>query len=215
MSGKWERKFDFTVSVERVWRALTDPDESLLLFHEQPEFLEKDPGKKLSWSQDVDHLPDRGEFTVVFESLDNGSRITVTRFSFGEGDDADIFAQSQEDGWQRGFMDLVLYLETGVSTKRIVPEGGGSRTGMGFMARHAGIQILTVTPGSFGEEAGLTRGDWVSRIGGTPIYSRADVWMINQVHSPGTELEVEFVRNGELLTRKAKLSDRSASAWGE
>ena len=51
-------------------------------------------GQGSAVAQDRDDLPERAEFTVVFESTEHGSRIHVTRTGFGEGDDADIFNES-------------------------------------------------------------------------------------------------------------------------
>src|SRR5262245_17174355 len=118
MSGRWQRTFEVSVPVERVWRALTDPAERAALRQPVegarpdpnaelvPEVLELEPMKRLRWAQQGGTLPERMEFTVVFEATDGGSRFTVTRCGFGEGEDADVFSESNALGWELGFMDL-------------------------------------------------------------------------------------------------------------
>ena len=56
----------------------------------------------------------------------------------------------------------------------------------------------------------------MKRIGqprGTPVFMRSDLWVINSMLDPGTE--VEFVRNRQLLKGRGKLSARADYAVGE
>ena len=117
MSGKWQRTFEVSVPVVRVWEAFTrikpppagarpDPNASV-----KPQIIELQPMKLLRWSAEGGQLPERSEITVVFESTATGSRFTVTRFGFGEGEDADVFSESNGLGWEGGLMDIVFELE--------------------------------------------------------------------------------------------------------
>jgi hypothetical protein len=225
MSRKWQRTFEVSVPVERVWRAFTEeaaqlraapaearPDPNAGL---APKVLEVQPLKLLRWEQSGGTLPDRAEFTVVFESTDRGSRFTVTRCGFGEGEDADVFAGSNALGWECGFMDLVLYLETGQAVKRHYFGSFASATGVAYAERDWGLEVLQVRPGAFGAEAGLQRGDRLVRLGGVSVYTRANVWTLLEEHSPGTELEVEFIRGRERRVARARLSSPLAGAVGE
>ncbi len=225
MSRKWQRTFEVSVPVERAWRAFTeesrelgtapagarpDPNAGLL-----PKLLEVQPLKLLRWEQSGGTLPDRAEFTVVFESTDRGSRFTVTRCGFGEGEDADVFAESNALGWECGFMDIVLYLETGHAVKRHYFGSSASATGVVYAERDWGLEVLQVQPGAFGAEVGLQRGDRLVRLGGVSVYTRANVWTLLEEHAPGTELEVEFIRGRERRSARARLSSPLASAVGE
>lgn len=217
MSGRWQRTFEVSVPVERVWRAFTEdaarlrsqpagatPDPNAGV---APLVLEVQPLKLLRWEQSGGTLPDRAEFTVVFESTDRGSRFTVTRCGFGEGEDADVFAESNALGWQAGFMDLVLLLETGVTAaKRHFFGVSKSCTGALCAERDWGLEVLKVLPGTFAERAGLARGDRLVRLAGVGLYSRANLWTLMEEHAPGTPLEVEFIRAGELRRATAPLS---------
>jgi uncharacterized protein YndB with AHSA1/START domain len=225
MSGKWQRTFEVSVPVERAWRAFTEEQAELTRQPEGPErdpnagippkVLEVQPLKLLRWEQGGGSLPERAEFTVVFESTDRGSRFTVTRCGFGEGEDADVFSESNALGWEMGFMDLALYLETGQRVQRHyfgVFKGG---TGVTFATRPWGLEVLAVRAGSFGEEAGLTRGDRLVRIGGVPIFSRGDVWLLLEEHAAGTKLDVEYIRGRDLRHGAGRLSPFHARAVGE
>ncbi len=235
MSGKWQRTFEIAVPVERVWQAFTDPEELSKLFSPRHgstvgaalvpgeaaepgsgfRVIEAEPLRKLRFAQERDDLPETAEFEVVFESAENGSRITVTRQGFGEGEIADIFSESNALGWEHGLMDLVLYLETGQLVKRHYYGAGPSRMGMVYADGDAGLVVRQVLDGGFAEDAGLLPDDKLVRIGGCAVYQRSDVWMINGLLEPGTELEVEFIRRNELRTGSGKLSTQEIWAVGE
>jgi uncharacterized protein YndB with AHSA1/START domain len=230
MSGTWERTFEVAAPVERVWAAFADPAEQAKLFgrpDDAPELdvvdsssgltvLEAVDGKLLRWSQERPDLPEpRAEFTVVFESTDHGSRIHVTRCGFGEGDDADIFNEATSLGWLHGVMDLIAYVETGQLLKRHYDGCVPASTGMVYRESDAGLRVQRVAPGTFAADAGLEPGDLLVRLAGAAVFRRSDVWLVNGVVAPGTEVEVEYVRGGERRTGSARLSPVSARLLGE
>jgi uncharacterized protein YndB with AHSA1/START domain len=225
MSQKWEKTFEIAVPVDRVWEAVTNRETLQVLLSPPPgqgiptdhdggtgiELLEAVPLEKLRWSQPAGDPPQRAEFTIVFESREVGCSIAVTRFGFGEGEDADIFSVSNGLGWEHGFRDLVMYLETGQMVKRHYNGCTRSCLGLSYVETAAGIQVCRVGEKGVGADAGLQRGDRIVRIAGVPIYTRADVWTTNGFHDPGTPVEVEFIRGRELLRatgRTAPLSER-------
>lgn len=209
MSSKWEKTFEIAVPVERVWEAFTNREELKVLLGPPPgrtqpqepgegmEVLEAVPLKKLRWSQS---RPNGScEFTVTFESIETGSALTVTRFGFGEGEDADIFSVSHQLGWEHGFRDMVLYLETGQLVKRHWDGCSLSSLGISYLETDGGIQVCQVGEKGVGADAGLQRGDRIVRLANVPVYKRSDVWVLNSVHPVGTEIDVEFLRGKELL----------------
>lgn len=213
---RWEKTFEIAVPVDRVWQAVTDR-ETLQVLLSPPgsaddaegggpaggmpglEILEAVPLQKLRWVQSQEGAPHKAEFTLVFEDRETGSAITVTRYGFGEGEDADIFSDAHRLGWEHGFRDLVLYLETGQIVKRHYDGCTRSCLGISYRETPGGVQVCRVGKVGVGADAGLQRGDRIVRIAGVPIYTRADVWATNGFHDPGTEVELEFVRAGELL----------------
>ncbi len=224
MSGKWQRTFEVSVPVERLWRTFTEDDGKL---RTPPDGAPPDPNRALArkvlevqplrllrWEQAGGTLPERMEFTVVFESTDRGSRFTVTRCGFGEGEDADVFSEANALGWTQGLMDLVLYLETGQVVQRHYYGSNQSCSATVYRERDWGLEVLSVLPG-FGAEVGLERGDRLVRIAGVPVYTRAEVWALSAEHAPGTELEVEFIRGGERRRGSGRLSPPALRAVGE
>jgi uncharacterized protein YndB with AHSA1/START domain len=220
MSGKWQRTFEVSVPVERVWEAFTrtrpppagarpDPNASV-----KPQIIELEPMKRLRWSAEGGQLPERSEITVVFESTATGSRFTVTRFGFGEGEDADVFSESNGLGWEGGLMDMVFELETGVAVNRHYYGAYDACTGVMYAQRDWGLEVLKVLPGTFGAEAGLARGDRLVRLEGAALFSRANVWTLLEAHSPGDDLTIEFVRDGELRRGSGRLSSQRVPAMG-
>lgn len=229
MSGRWQRTFEIAVPVERVWQVITDPEEQRRLREPGPdasaaatrdddpglEVLEVVPHQKLRYAQHRDDLPERCEFEIVLESAENGCRMTVTRHGFGDGDIADIFSEANALGWEHGFMDLVLYLETGQVPRRHYFGAGPSRMGMAYADTDSGVVVRQVLDGGFAAEVGLQPGDKLVRVGGCGVFRRSDLWTINGLFQPGTELEVEYIRGSELRAGSGKLSSQEIWAVGE
>jgi len=148
MNRRYQMNFEVGVPVARAWEAFTDPDELSRLLAPPPEgaaeqspytqkVLEVDPMRLLRWSQEADHLADRAEFTVVFEATTDGTRLTITRDSFGEGEAAEVFSVSNGLGWEHGFRDLSPLSRparsssaTTLERRRVVP-GCSTRSGTG------------------------------------------------------------------------------------
>ena len=227
MSGTWERSFEIAAPVERVWAVFTDPEEQAVLFgrpDDAPEIdvhdgrdglrvIEVVEGKFLRWAQERDDLPERAEFAVVFESTEHGSRIHVTRSGFGEGTDADIFSESNALGWLHGIMDLIAYAETGQVLHRHYDGCVAASTGMVYRQTDAGLRVERVSENTFASEAGLQPGDLLVRLAGVSVFRRSDVWAVNGLVSPGTEVEVQYVRSGELPQgERSPLTGRASSA---
>lgn len=229
MSGKWEKTFEIAVPVERVWEAVTNR-ETLQVLLSPPEganppipyeadagmeVLEAVPLKKLRWSIERPGAVEKAEFTLTFEDRESGSAITVTRFGFGEGEDADIFSKSNGLGWEHGFRDLIMYLETGQMVKRHYDGCTKSCLGMSYVETVAGVQVCRVGETGVGAEAGLQRGDRIVRLSGLPIYNRQDIWLLNGLHEPGDEVEVEFIRGRELMRAAGRAGPISERLVGE
>lgn len=223
---KWEKTFEIEVPVERVWEAMTTREELQVLFSAPEdrglddgmptlEVLEAVPLKKLRWIQSRTEPPQHAEFTVTFESKEIGSSVTVTRFGFGEGEDADIFSNSFGLGWLHGFRDMILYLETGQVVHRHYNGCSLSAMGMSYQETPAGIRVCEVGEKGLAADAGLERDDRIVRIGNTPVYTRSDVWVLNQVHPEGTMLDVEFIRGRELMHSKGRTVGLDARLFGE
>ena len=230
MSTEWHRKFEVSAPVERVWAAFVNPEERGVLWSppENPvtvpvqptrlaemKVLEAKENELVRWSYEDEAASTVAEFTVVFESTQTGSRISVTRFGFGEDEESDIFSAAHQLGTEQGFRDFVLYLETGLMARRHYNGCFASALGVMYKEADYGIEVRTVNVGSFGEQAGLERGDRILRLAGTPVFTRADVWQQIGLREAGSEISVEFLRARELMTSSGKLISATQRAVGE
>ncbi len=88
---KWERTFEFSAPVDRVWRTFTDDEPEFVLFNPgnaylsggavAVEFTERVTAERLSWREtEGDRV---WGMTVSFASTDPGSSITIVRPGFG------------------------------------------------------------------------------------------------------------------------------------
>jgi S1-C subfamily serine protease len=68
------------------------------------------------------------------------------------------------------------------------------------------LELLSVFPGGFAEEAGLEPGDILVELGGAQVYQHSDVWLVTRLHDAGDEIEVAYVRSGELRRACGHLS---------
>ena len=86
---------------------------------------------------------------------------------------------------------------------------------------HSGIEVLkergvafvfAVEPGSPAEQAGIERGDIVSKLSGSSTRDMP-LWRIRQLlgSAPGTRLELELVRRGEAVEKELELATYEAS----
>jgi len=132
-----------------------------------------------------------------------------------QGEIADVFSTSNGLGWEQGIMDLVLFLETGQLVKRHYDGCRGSSMGLLFVETDSGIEVRQVKPDCFAAEVGLEPGDRLVRMGGAAVYSRSDLWLLNDLLEAGSELEVEFVRGRELRSGRGRLSPVDARLVGE
>lgn len=227
MSGREICKsFVVGVPVTRAWQAFTDPAERRCW--EAPRYeIDPQPGGKVRWEippwpvvegevleveperllrqrEDAGMLNATTEITVTFESVDGGTRITITHAGFGDGAEWGDSRASHSLGWDEAIADLVLYLMQGAVAHRFFTPW---RTILGLAVEEtaAGVRVLDVQPGGYAEEAGLQPGDIVTRIGGIPIFARADLWSAQHAHAPDDELAVEFARESNMCSGSGRL----------
>jgi uncharacterized protein YndB with AHSA1/START domain len=228
-----EHTFVVAVPVERAWAAFTDSHERAqweaptyeidpqpggkLRWRIPPwdtvegEVLEVDPNRKLVMTEGEGVLDGATRVTVTFESVDEGTRITVVQAGFGDGARWLDQLEGHRHGWLRAIRDLVLYLETGVSSQRFFTTW---RCDLGFAAAETfpGVKVTEVEPDGFGAEAGLRPGDLFLYVDGMPIYERTDLWDFQIGRAPGDRLEVEVVRDGTRVRGSGTLRAISTSA---
>jgi uncharacterized protein YndB with AHSA1/START domain len=229
MSQQYERSFVVKVPVERAWRAFVDrreretwvsppgrdqienPGKGFLgddSFSIPIKIGDIDPHKHLSWSVEQ-ALPSgtRGwvEISVTFEAVAIGTRISITRSGFGEGEEWEVASQNTGLGFEQELIDLVAYLETGVNVSRHF--SSRSSIAATLLETPAGVQIALSVPGGFAEEAGLRHGDLLISLGGAGVYAISDVGFFEREHAAGLEVEATYVRDGVLQRGGGHLSE--------
>lgn len=227
MSGTYERTFSVSVSVDRAWRACTDPDELAQWFftptgnHENEArfdlfgtevawtILELDPPHRLRYSQNggqVPRLPGPIETCMTFEADGAGTRISITHSGFGVGDDWATALESISQGADESVADLILYLETGVGFARHPME----RSYHGIQAREvpAGLVVHAVDPGTFGAALGLEPGDLLVEVGGAPVFGYRELSTVARMTPVHSEVSVSWIRGGQLHNGSATLGPR-------
>jgi len=77
-----------------------------------------------------------------------------------------------------------------------------------------GALVSEVTPDSPAEKAGLKAGDVITRVNGTEIRDQRHLQLVVTQLSPGTDVNVDYVRDGKTHSAKAKLALRPAKFSG-
>lgn len=222
MNLVWRKSFEFAYPLDEVYAGyleLEGPGEpvagaAFTLTDAAGTFVEITdvrPGELLSYRQTVGD--DVAEMTIAFEATESGARITVTRYGFGEGDAFEIFRESHMLGWTEGMQDLDLYLRTGTLKRRHLTDR--SATGVAFKEVGAGLEVREVSAGSLGEQAGMRRGDLLLAIDGAVLYGRSHLWLFQRLYEAGREVEVSFVRDGEIRTGRGRMLATDAAVVGE
>jgi len=215
MGITYERTIEVAAPATRAWEAFVDergreawmgagpPEDVFERVEVKLGLVERN--RLVSWSQRQEGLDGWYETSARFEEVEGGTRITLVRGGFGETEDWVHYAASTSRGWDEMLADLALYLETGVHGARHFPFRSG--IGATTLGSAAGLRITHVVPGGFADGAGLRAGDLLIRLGGATILDISDVAVLVREHAPGTELEAEYVRGGEILRGRAALSE--------
>jgi uncharacterized protein YndB with AHSA1/START domain len=228
VTDKLEKTFELAVPVERAWQVFTDPRELsawaagdgykefdarpggryVLSVEGMPDLegqvLEAEPHRRLVYTEPPGILPGETTVTVTFEATDSGTRVTVTQSGFGDGDDWLGHLESYGTGWDEALYDLHLYLRTGVAGKRFFT--WQSTFGLFVRDTPAGAEVLKVQPGTLAERLGLRPGDLLLKVGNASIFSERDLGLLSREHPPGTEVELTYVRGGEVRSGAGALT---------
>ncbi len=221
MGAKYERTFVVAVPVAKAWAAFVDEQEreawmggrgermnepaSLDAFEQgEMKAVDSELHHRFTIAQRPGGLDGWFEMTVTFQEVSSGTQISIVRSGFGDSEAWRHYAESTNGGWDELIADLVLYLETGVRGLRHI----SFRSGLGATTRQtsAGVLVTYVVPGGFAEHASIRRGDLLLWLNGAPVFRVSDLAALIREHTPGDEIEVEYVRNGEVLRGRAALS---------
>lgn len=214
---EWRRTFEYSASIEDVWRAFWETDEPTVWNNPikgdayisqgavQSEVNEFEPGRMVRWTETEGD--DVIEMTVSLEESETGTRLTITRSGFGSGDEWTSTHSARLLGWEQALHDLGVFLESGLTMGRI--HEWRSAFGVELFETAAGLRAGNVRPGAYAEEAGMQPGDLVIRIGGVPVFTRSDQWLLQRLYRPGDEVEIEYIRDGAILRGRGAMSPLS------
>ena len=206
MSAAYERTVIVGAPIGRAWSAFVDDKEREAWMGTRPDDVFEPGEVKLganernslvSWSQRQAGLAGWYETTVRFEAVKSGTRIAIARTGFGDSEDWIHYAESTSHGWDEMIADLALYLETGVRGARHFPFRSGIAATT--LPSAAGLKITHVVPGGFASNAGMQPGDVLIRLNHASVVDSTAVGVIAREYAPGTEVEAEYVRGGEVL----------------
>ncbi len=207
---EWTQTFEFSMSMDEVWAAFNDrstPAPWNHVFTGDPYFgrgsitveegarQDEGPERSLSWSETEGG--DTVQMTVTCTSTETGARITMTRFGFGEGPLLGNRHGGRFLGWVESVHDFALFLERGVRAVRHTPAGGGFRKlgllGIDLVETASGVVAGRVSEG-LAKAAGMEAGDLVLTAQGAPVFTRADLWLVQRLLEPGMRLELTYLR---------------------
>ena len=214
---EWVRTFEFAAPADVVWAAFVDTPRPTT-WNDALARGQVDGEHRASWSDRDDDIGIEMSMRLEVTETATGSRVTLTRSGFGEGDMFEIRQTSKLVAWGEAMHDLAVYLETGQDLRRLHaphPEHPISATGVQFREELGGLRTTTVQPGSFGAHAGLEVVDLVARLAGVPVFDRTDLWLLQRIAVPGEETSVHFVRGKELCEASAPMSPIDLWATGE
>jgi uncharacterized protein YndB with AHSA1/START domain len=233
MSRKIEKTFVVAVSVEHAWKAMTDPGElnkwyapfdvaedgshttEILGEERRSEVVEFDPPRKvvtrtvLTGHEAWGVIPGTRDMTVVLEATDAGTKIVITHSGFGNGEDWERELEAASHGTDETIADLVLYLETGVAFPRH-NRGEKSYHGIAAQPTRAGLKVVAVQAGTYGERLGLVAGDILVELGSAGLFGLAELQFFSKEHKAGEKVTAAWIRDGRLMRGSAQLGSRVA-----
>jgi hypothetical protein len=219
MSDDYKATFVVESAPEEVWKALTErtvvgeTDGDAQVHYVLPGFpsltalpipgasctpLEVDTGRLLRLRKD--HEPCKGtEIAVQLEHAETGTRVTVIQSGFGAfldflGKDV-VFGHGDQI-----MIDLRLYLARGLT----VP-GATWGVSLGAKTRQQpiGLELESVMPGGFAENAGLQSGDLLVMLRGVRIYDTTQLMTVTALTDPGAVAQVTWIRGREEMLGEA------------
>jgi uncharacterized protein YndB with AHSA1/START domain len=219
MSRQFEKEVFFRASVERVWQALTTPEQISKWMGHGVEELDLKPGGRfkvsglhaavltiveppyrLGWLWDPENGTEPGEETITLTAVEGGTRLHVLSVARGRWAESLIYFAGSEAGWLDWLEALGAFIATGAAVSG-EPSG---RLGAGFDAdEQNGIQrvfIKRVTEGGPAEAAGIQPGDTLLAWNGRPIDRVSTFWRMMWRTPPGAHVTFTLGRNNESLS---------------
>ena len=118
---KWERTFEFSAPVAKVWQAFTDRECQWRVFDAEDAYrsggaitidvTEQTTNQSMSWTETGGE--DRWEMAVTFSETQSGTSVTIVRSGFGDGDEWLAAGVGRLLGWEHALADIEVFFRTG------------------------------------------------------------------------------------------------------
>lgn len=216
MTRQFEKDVFFKAPVERVWQALTTPEQmSVWMGHKVITFEPRvggtchleglfpgkvavyEPPYRFGWEWDPDNGTEPGTETMTLYPEDGGTRLHLLSVSCGRWADKPMYYGGNEAGW----MDWLEALQSLVHTGTASLHYGDARlhAGMDCEETAAGSRLFftNIVPGGAAEQAGIQEGDTLVAWNGHRIERPATFYRHFWRANPGDRVALELERNGQ------------------
>lgn len=178
-------------------------------------FTALEPGTHVAFTWVGSNDPGHSEVDVTLEPAGSGTKVTLTQ-TWPEGEGWEEFERWVRT-WPKDLENLASVLETGEDLRftlrpmmgvlldaEVTPERASK---YGVPVDH-GVVLSGTREGMGAHSAGLTGGDVIVRIGGTPITGFSSFAVALQPHRAGETVEVVYYREGQECHADMTLSGR-------
>ncbi|HLN64667.1 MAG TPA: SRPBCC domain-containing protein [Symbiobacteriaceae bacterium] len=219
MARQFEKEVFFKAPVERVWQALTTPEQmsvwmggnNVITFephvggtvHIEGLFPGKvavfEPPYRFGWKWDPDNGTEPVEETLTLTAAEGGTRLHLISIAHGRWADKPMYFGGVEAGWQDWLEALQSLVHTGTASLyygggRLNAEVDAEETDGGFR-----IFIKKVIPGGAADQAGIQEGDTLASWNGHRLDRPATFWSHAWRANPGDRVVLELERSGHQL----------------
>lgn len=216
MTRQFEKEVFFKAPVERVWEALTTPEQiSIWMGHEVLVFEPRvggkfqtqglfpghivrfDPPHTLAWEWDPENGKEPVRETLTLHPENGGTRLHLLAISHGRWAENLMYFGGNEAGWQMWLEALGSLLSTGEATLRWGEGKLNAVVDAEETAEGIRLYIKAVIAGSAPEAAGIQAGDTLKSWNGAQLDRPATFWRHAWVGEPGETVRLGLERGGE------------------
>ncbi len=218
MTRQFEKDVFFKAPVERVWQAITTPEQmQVWIGHKVVAFEPRvggtvhleglfpgkvavfEPPYRFGWEWDPDNGTEPGTEILTLYPEDGGTRLHLVSIACGRWADKPMYFGGNEAGW----LDWLEAMQSLVHTGTASLHYGGGRLTAGVDAEETAsgcrLFITKVAPGGAAEQAGVQAGDTLLSWNGHHLDRPATFWRHAWRGNPGDRVVLELERSGQLI----------------